>query len=152
MATVAQHTFVKNNFERFETPIDLNTVINQGDMVFAGADGKSLPMSAGSGLQFLGVAEDTNPVTSLGDKRTQLTVVRRGTFRFKTTVGESYIAYAALYAGADAQTVTTESSGLTAIGFVCPEQAGKTDRFPIAGAAGVMVDVIIKPTHPDAAV
>lgn len=135
-----------------EVPVAPAQAINQGDMVFAGADSLTLPVSAGSGLLFLGVAEDTNPVTSLGDRLSQITVIRRGTFRFKTTAGENYTPYQAVYGGATAQTVSNVSSSKTLVGYVSPNQAGLTGGFPIAGGTGVEVDVIIKPIHPDSAV
>lgn len=147
MTTPAEHNFTRWEHDRFETPIAETTVIDQGDMVAASIiDGKTLPMSAGSGLNFLGVAEDSNPVTSLGDKLTVLTVKRRGTFRFKTTAADSYAAYDSVYAGADAKTVRKTAAGSTLVGIVSPNQPGKS--FPIAGGAAVTIDVIVKPAFP----
>jgi len=148
MATTPQHTFVRHEWDRFQMGIAGATAINQGDNVFAGADGRALPMSAASALQYAGVAEDTNPVTSLLDQLSEITVVRRGTFRFKTTVGDVYDPGEAVYGGADAQTVTVTSSGATKVGYVSPNQAGNPNALPITGAAGVSIDVIIEPQWP----
>jgi hypothetical protein len=62
---------------------------------------------------------------------------------FKTTVGETYIDGAPLYAGADAQTVTTVA-GAHSVGVVKLNSGGDA----VTGAAGVEVPVLVIPQIP----
>lgn len=141
-------TFRRFEFEHIEVAIASATDIRAGDLVQANAaDGnRAIRMGLGANLRFLGMAEDTNPVASLGDRLTQITVRRRGTVRLKTAAG-TYAPWDEVYATSDPQTVSRSASGATLVGYVSPNQSGIAGG-PIAGGAGVEIDVILRPNWP----
>jgi hypothetical protein len=153
--TTAQNTFVRSEFDRFQIAVQPTTppTINQGDMLWLTGVGNFCTPATGAlaAANFLGVAEDSSPVISIGGNLTELTVRRRGTFRMNTTAAQTYTSFQSVYFGADAQTITNVATGNTLVGYVAPEQAGLAagTQFPWSGAT---IDIIIKPNYPDAAV
>lgn len=121
--------------------------INAGDMVYLTAAGKLASMntpgaSNANAASIVGVSEDNYPFllmtgVPLGAPPLDTTAAfiayrSDGEFKFKTTPGETYTPEQALYAGADAQTITNVASG-TSIGKV------SLDQRPVGGALGVSV-------------
>lgn len=113
----------------------------------SGAYGAARPLPSGigsSGAWFLGVFQDTQPISSNLDNNNPLSpqpkvlVQREGIFPFKTTNSETYVHGTAVYAtaGGDGLTITTVSGGNTLVGF-----ANLPDGSQVTGAAGVLLQV-----------
>ena len=96
---------------------------------------------------FIGVAEGAVPPTSNIDNSTllvtTLTVRKKGTFSFKTSVGDTYANGDSVTIGADNQTVLKDATAGHIIGYV-DLPLGTT----VTGAAGVEVPVRIRPNFP----
>jgi len=145
--------------------------VNQGDMVDWNTSGYIEAVVAGASVKFLGIAEGTTPTTSGLDKGPALggggsiaplvmAVKRRGSFFLFTTASETYNPWTAVYIGADAQTITTVSMTNTQVGFVDPANfLGSSadgisggvfgpNPFPITGALGLRIRIIIYPQYP----
>lgn len=130
---------------------------NQGDMLFFDAAAKVVkPVTADADAQYLcGVAlrpsflapyaaQNLAGGPALQKNYYQNALVGFGCIAsMKTTVGETYEDGAALYVGADAQTVTTVA-GAHSVGVVKLVNGGSA----VTGAAGVEIPVLIIPQVP----
>lgn len=147
--TTGQNTQVRAKGDSLPYPIlsDGNGDINGGDMVYwvSGSAAIKAVGSDANAATFAGIAKDTSFLNITGTKKylSQLEVLSGGVFSLKTTAAETYNHGTALYAGADAQTVTTVA-GTNIIGYVW-FRPGQTT---VTGAAGVNIDVLIAPKYP----
>ena len=124
-------------------------VVEMGDLVqwdTATKTAKRLASTANAAA-FIGVAEGAIPPTSNIDNSTllvtQLTVRKSGTFSYKTSVGDTLVNGDAVTIGADNQTVLKTATAGEVIGY-----ADIPDGSSVVGAAGVLVDVRIRPNFP----
>jgi len=97
---------------------------DQGDMMQWDATSRLATNNAmASGAIFLGIAEDSQPLRSLGTATVPLTgdrcrIKAQGVFFFTTTNGETYNHLDAVFQGATVQTVTTSTGQERMIGRV----------------------------------
>jgi hypothetical protein len=115
-----------------------NILVNAGDMLYATANNAIASLNTpgttkANTAAFCGVAESGYPwrlrqgVYETEPDPTnfppEVSYLTSGQFRFRTTVGDVYTTGAAVYMGADAQTVTmTSTSNGTLIGYVAADQ------------------------------
>lgn len=124
--------------------------IKQGDMLWMDTSNKYvLPLDTDAhAAYFCGVAGDGSFIQSYAPKvyADQIPVRTKGTFRFKTTVGETYYDGQSVYGGADAQTVS-EAAGVGSSTYpvgVVKLSPGQTSLLAAAG----FVEVQINPRFP----
>jgi len=130
------YRFVKDTFDGVESyAIYSASGINTGDMMqWDPVAGKAVNAALASGSIFLGVAEETNPLRSLGTPERPLTggkirIKSSGIFRFLTTNGETYSHLDAVFQGSDVQTVNAGSSPHDRACLVARRIAGVRDRI-----------------------
>lgn len=123
MATTPQNNAISESTV-VQCPILAATAINSGDLVQLSSNA-AIPAVSGSATVH-GVSEDTNPVASLGDTLTVIAVRRSGLFKFYALAGISLTYDAAMYVGADAQTLTNVDPGSGKICARCRELATVT--------------------------
>lgn len=136
---------VKENFFLEEGTPDSSSTIHAGDLVYRDPSTYTLkPLDSDAhAAYFKGMSLDAYPVDAYGDlteQADQIMVRGVGQIEAFTTVGESYYPEVLVYAGADAQTVTTVA-GTYAIGSVADYAATKA---VLTGAAGVKVKINIR--------
>ena len=147
--TTAQNTQVRVKGDSLPYPIltDGTGDINAGDMVYwvSGSAALKAVGSDANAAFFAGIAKDTSFLNITGTKKylPQMEVLSGGIFALKTTNAETYNHGTPLYAGADAQTITTVAgSNIVGYAWLRPGQGAVT------GAAGVTIDVLIAPKFP----
>jgi hypothetical protein len=123
-----------------QVPINPATSFNSGDMMKWDAvnlvatpivAGDAAPNSAAA--NFIGVSNDTNPITSLGQTLNppRITIVTRGMMLFTVDDNATYFPGDAVGFGSDPQKVKkTGASGGAVIGYVAPENS-----FSVSGGA-----------------
>jgi hypothetical protein len=133
---------------------------NQGDMLIwdttlnSGNGGLRVPTTQADIDYYVGIAAQTNPVTSLNDIINNSNVWKSGKFYMKTTSGETYKAFQPVYfnENADAQTITNSTATgarTKPIGFICiPQDLVVAGVLTVLGAAGVSIPVLIVPQYP----
>jgi len=115
-------------------PIDPAGTIFQGDMLaWDVANRRATPIAvsgAPSGATFIGVADHTNPVKTIGMltsdlQETRMNVVQQGLVEMIAEATETYFPFDTLIVGSDAQTV--KKGATNSVGFVDPSvtAAGK---------------------------
>ena len=126
--------------------------INAGDLVWYDTTAYYLkPADTDAHMAYLvGVAYDSSFLNLYGTKKyeTAITVQSVGIGRFKTTSGDTYHHGDACYLGADAQTITNTVGGSSHIVGYISLPGGNT----VAGGAGILVEMILAPQYPTAAV
>lgn len=135
-----------------QVPVNLATSFNSGDMMkWDAANNVATPIvsgdaaSAAAAALFIGVSNDTNPITSLGQVLPvpRITIITRGMCRFTADDNATYNVGDAVCFGADPQKVRhTAASGTAVIGYVAPENtfpmnAGGTASVGIVAVQGV---------------
>lgn len=117
--------------------------INQGDLVYLNAGIGKVVTSDANALTLVGVALQPSSVSSSLDnpsapleKTVQCGFACAATF--KTTPSETYTDGVKVYAGADAQTITTVA-GTSAVGVIKLESLNTS----VTGATGVSVQIIV---------
>lgn len=123
MATTAQNNDAADQ-EYVQAPISANQAINSGDLCKVSSN-LIVPVTAGTDSVH-GVCADTNPVASLADKLTVVTVKRRGLFKAIVKNGDAVAYDTPMYVGADAQTLTITDPGGGKICARCRELASVT--------------------------
>jgi hypothetical protein len=129
-----------------QVPIDVTVNINQGDMMkFIETTRTVIPMAAGdagsqaASEQFVGVSNDTNPITSIKQPipDARIAIITRGIVRFTADDNGLYFPGDAVTIGADPQKVRlTSQSGNNIIGFVAPENS-----FTLSGSPASVVGI-----------
>jgi predicted RecA/RadA family phage recombinase len=154
MSTTAQNNIVLQQ-KMMYFPIDQTGAndINQGDQVYMDTSAK-LIKSLGSSddthaATFVGVAAASSYIQPYSTKKyqPQIPVLIAGVATYNTTSGDTLNEGDAVYAGADAQTVTNQAA-TNIIGYVKMRQ----NQSAVAGGAGVTIDVQIVPKYPTTAV
>ena len=136
MATTPQQNFAHDS-DRTTAPIDPNTVINQGDLVKISSN-LATPITA-SADQVFGVAADSNPVASLGDKLSSIGVIRRGVVRLFLKASDSVAYDGKVWFVTDAQHVTSvDPTSSKAVGR-CRELSAVTGAAD--GSTRILVEV-----------
>lgn len=171
MATTSTQNFVRSALTDRNFPIDTTVaagVINQGDLCYwtgAGAASLSTPgASNANAANSIGVAVGQYPIpVAAGITESNsggavnfptnptAPVVRiavEGEFQFKATNGQTFAPLAAVYLGADGQTVSTTVLGAL-VGYVAPDQTpvGGTLGGSIVGTGTNYVVIHIKPAQ-----
>lgn len=107
------YRFKKDVYDGLESyAIYTSSGVSQGDMVQWDPDSRKATVALlASGSIFLGVAQEANPLASLGTSAAPLTggrcrVKSCGVHEFKTTNGQTYSHLDPVFQGADAQTVS----------------------------------------------
>lgn len=133
-------------------PVNVATVFNSGDMMkWDAANNVATPIlvgdagSAAAAALFIGVSNDTNPITSLGQNLpyARIAIITRAICQFTIDDNATYNVGDAVTFGADPQKVRhTAASGTAVIGYVAPENvfamnAGGTASVGIVGVQGV---------------
>lgn len=116
-----------------QVPVDLTISFNQGDMMkFIESTRTVIPMTAGdagssaAAAQFVGVSNDTNPITSIKQnlQEPRITIITRGIVVFTADDNGLYFPGDAVTIGSDPQKVRlTSQSGSNIIGYVAPENS-----------------------------
>lgn len=114
-----------------QVPVNLATAFNSGDMMkWDPANLVATPIVAGDAASaaaaalFIGVSNDTNPITSLSQNLpvSRIAIVTRGMCLFTCDDSATYYAGDAVTFGADPQKIRhTGASGTNVIGYVAPE-------------------------------
>lgn len=153
MATTATNNRVQDIGQEQKVPYQVSVAgtadVNQGDMVYldTSAHLAKVVASDANAQFFLGVAADTSFRNLYGTKQYPdsgtIQVYVAGIFFMKTTASETYNEGTKVYAGADAQTVTTVA-GTYALGTT-KMRPGVTS---VTGASGTNVDLLIVPQWP----
>lgn len=154
MSTTAQNNIVLQQ-KMMYFPIDQTGAndINQGDLVYMDTSAKLIKSLGTSddtnAAHLVGVAAASSFIQPYSTKKYQPTipVMISGLASFNTTSGDTYNEGDALYAGADAQTVTNQSASHI-IGYAKMRQ----NQSAVAGGAGVTIDVQIVPEYPTTAI
>lgn len=136
--TLPRNAFIADSVTRVAAPISPSQALNQGDMVKI-SGGLVVPVTTPGTDALFGVADTTNPVTSLLDQLSTISVIRRGIVRMILTNGDAVVYDTPLYIGADAQTVTVVQPGSAAPIGRCRELVGFTGD----GVALVKVDLMV---------
>jgi predicted RecA/RadA family phage recombinase len=159
MATTPQANFVRSALTERTLLVDpavAGGVINSGDMVYSTGSGVASLSTPGASnanaANFIGVCRDTNPIpVAAGITETPATPIActltvEGVFGLKATNGQTFAPDAAVYLGADGQTVSTTATG-TQIGTVDWDQAaaGGIIGGSIVGTGTNLVLIRIKP-------
>lgn len=138
------YRFVKDTYDGVESyAIYASSGVSQGDMMQWDAGSRLATNNLlASGSIFLGVAEERNPVASIGTSTAPLTgsrcrVKSSGVHFFKSTAGETYSHLDAVYQGADAQTVTKIGSTRIVGRVWLP------DGTQVTGASTTSVNVLV---------
>lgn len=163
-----QFASVSRNTDRRETydhvlagnPIVPGQVINQGDIctwdnTLAAGNGSMRVVTVQADMaNYLGVSMQQSPFASLGDFTNSLEIRRGGIVRLKTSPGETYKQFQPVYFNEtfDAQTITnTTNAGARTVpvGFaIIPPELTMNGATNLLGAAGVDIDVWLKPNFP----
>lgn len=130
------------NRKEFKVDTDGTDLIPQGAMVYHVAGVlKELDTDAHA-ADFVGVASDQSYIQPYGTKKynNPLVVLSAGIFKFKTTAGDTLTHGAAVYIGADSQTITTTAGvGTNPVGKVYNPDGlsltGGTDECMVSIAA-----------------
>lgn len=112
MATTAQNNVAALGVNAITAPIDTTAVINQGDILKVSSN-KVVVITAATDVA-VGFSDDTNPVSSLGDKLTKVSMnllIPINIALLPVKSGDTPNFWDALYLTADGQIVTTSSAG-----------------------------------------
>lgn len=121
-------------------------VLTSGDMIaWDSTNKKAVQATQATDTDFVGVMRGDGQVYSLGRDATEISVIAKAgeVFEFKTTGSDTYFHGDAVYMGADAQTVQKSSTGSFLVGYV--HLPVHQQENGVAGGAGVLVPVAIKP-------
>jgi hypothetical protein len=133
-----------------QVPVIPATAFNSGDMMkWDSVNSVATPIvaadaaNATSAANFIGVSNDTNPITSIGgappDRR--ITIITRGMMLFTIDDNATYLPGDAVTFGSDPQKVKkTGASGGAIIGYVAPENGFSNDsttNSPVTGIVAV---------------
>lgn len=154
MATTAQNNIVvQQKMMYFPIKTDGTSDINQGDLVYMDTTAKVIKSLGSSddtnAAKLVGVAAASSFIQPYSTKKYQPTipVMISGIATFNTTAADTYNEGDALYAGADAQTITNQAASHI-IGYAKMRQ----NQSAVAGGSGVTIDVQVVPAYPVAAV
>lgn len=152
MATTAKNNLVRafGAVKKLSYPVDAAGTykFNAGDMVYYDTSAKFLKaLASGAQAAFVGVAEDSSEMNVYGtaSRQPQATVIVGQIHQFAATVGDAVAHGAAVYCGADAQTVTTTDPGSGQIVGYIQLRPGAAAATAVAGD---MVDVLVIPNYP----
>lgn len=130
-----------------QVPVDLTVNFNQGDMMkFLEPTRTVVPMTAGdagsqaAAEQFVGVSNDTNPITSIKQnlQEPRIAIITRGIVRFTADDNGLYFPGDAVTIGSDPQKVRlTSQSGSAIIGYVAPENSFGVTSGSVVGIQAV---------------
>jgi hypothetical protein len=140
-------------------PLAPANVINVGDIVcwdnVAGNTCKT-PVTQADMAYYMGVADQQNPVSSLGDRGNSMAISRSGIFYFYATAADTYAPWAKVFFNEtiSVQTVTSNNNAgarTIAVGLYVPSQtlivAGGNPT--ITGVAGALIQVWLTPYFPN---
>lgn len=131
MASTAQNNFIAGPRNVVTAPCDSTAVFNQGDLVKVSSN-KAVVLAAVSDT-ILGMVDETNPTSSLGDKVTAAAVIRPGVgvmVRLPLKNGDSRnfgdLVYVSSNVGTNPQEVSSSSASSASIVGYCREAASVT--------------------------
>ena len=141
-------------------PLLANAVMNVGDIAVwdtASNLGVRTPTTQADMANYIGVAEQQNPVASLGDQVTSMLIMRNGTAWFFATPGDAYVPLGPVFfnEAISVQTVTSNTNAgarTKPVGFYLPGQQsilrGGAGNLNVTGVAGLLIQVWLTPSYP----